>query len=139
MPTLPGPISQTPLLQANWVVIKVGGGMGVDDWAAADAAPPRLAATSDPVISRALSGDRMTTSPGHGNGRRPCWPDAVTAPSRGAGQTPADPYHLSLDGHWRPSNREILTIPAIPGKVTPCPARCLQAPQSGTCARATVP
>src|SRR6516165_6537907 len=83
MPTLPGPISQTPLLQANCVVIKVGGGMGVDDWAAADAAPPRLAATSDPVISRALSGERMTTSPGRRNGRRPCWPDAVTAPGGG--------------------------------------------------------
>src|SRR5215831_14269837 len=64
MPTLPGPASQTPLLQAKFVVIRVGGGMGVDDWAAADAAPPRLATTSDPVISRALSGERMTTSPG---------------------------------------------------------------------------
>src|SRR6516164_11423434 len=60
MPTLPGPTSQTPLLQAKFVVISVGGAVA----AAADPAPPRLAATSDPVISRALSGERMTTSPG---------------------------------------------------------------------------
>src|SRR6516165_3474465 len=66
MPTLPGPTSQTPLLQAKFVVIRVGGA-GVA--AAADAAPPRLAATSDAVISRALSGERMTASPGCGSGR----------------------------------------------------------------------
>src|SRR5215469_8035786 len=57
-PTLPGPTSQTPLLQAKFVVIRVGGAVA----AAADVAAPRLAATSDAVISRALSGDRMTTS-----------------------------------------------------------------------------
>src|SRR5215472_2606225 len=67
MPTLPGPTSQTPLLQAKFVVIRVGGAVA----AAADAAPPRLAATSDAVISSALSGDRMTTSPGRRNGRCP--------------------------------------------------------------------
>src|SRR6516162_2541525 len=88
MPTLPGPTSQTPLLQAKFVVIKVGGGGGGDDFAAADAAPPRLAATSDPVISRALSGERMTASPGRGNGRCPCWPDAVRAPGRGPAEIP---------------------------------------------------
>src|SRR6516164_5098817 len=59
MPTLPGPTSQTPLLQVKFVVIRVGGGVGGDDLAAADAAPPRLAATSDPVTSRAMSGERM--------------------------------------------------------------------------------
>jgi hypothetical protein len=52
MPTLPGPTSKTPLLQAKFVVIRVGGGVGGDDLAAADAAPPRLAARSVPVISR---------------------------------------------------------------------------------------
>ena len=60
MPTLPGPTSQSPLLQAKFVVIRVGGAVA----AVADAAPPRLAATSDPVISRALSGERMTASTG---------------------------------------------------------------------------
>jgi hypothetical protein len=40
MPTLPGPTSQTPLLQAKFVVIRVGGA-GVA--AAADVAAPRLA------------------------------------------------------------------------------------------------
>lgn len=60
MPTLPGPTSQTPLLQAKFVVFSVGGD-GVA--AVADAAPPRLAATTDPVTSSALSSDRMTTSP----------------------------------------------------------------------------
>src|SRR6516225_2004465 len=64
MPTLPGPTSQTPLLQAKFVVIRVGGAGGGDLAAAADAAVPRLAATSVPVISRALSGERMTASPG---------------------------------------------------------------------------
>src|SRR6516165_6586489 len=88
MPTLPGPISQTPLLQAKCVVSRVGavgdgGGDGVGDGggvgdsdgfgcAAAGAAvvsraagrvAPRIAA-NDPVISSALSGERMTTSPG---------------------------------------------------------------------------
>src|SRR6516165_3833340 len=81
MPTLPGPTSQTPLLQAKFVVIRVGGA-GVA--APADVAAPRLAATSEAVISRTLSGDRMTTSPGRGNGRCPCWPDAVRAPRQGA-------------------------------------------------------
>src|SRR6516164_2916383 len=63
MPTLPGPTSQTPLLQAKCDVTSVGGA-GVA--AAADAAAARLAATSDPVISSTLSGERMTTSPGRG-------------------------------------------------------------------------
>src|SRR6516162_5898199 len=84
MPTLPGPTSQTPLLQAKFVVISVGGAVA----AAADAAPPRLAATSDPVISRALSGERMTASPGRGNGRCPCWPDAARAPAGGPAEIP---------------------------------------------------
>src|SRR6516162_7566143 len=83
MPTLPGPTSQTPLLQAKFVVISVGGGGGGAGLAAADAAPPRLAATSDPVISRALSGERMTTSPGRRKRQNRCWPDAVRAPGRG--------------------------------------------------------
>src|SRR5215469_3747493 len=85
-PTLPGPTSQTPLLQAKFVVIRVGGAVA----AAADVAAPRLAATSDAVISRALSGDRMTTSPGRRNGRCP-QPDAVTAAGRGPSQVPAAP------------------------------------------------
>src|SRR5215472_11456920 len=84
MPTLPGPISQTPLLQAKFVVISVGGAVA----AVADAAPPRLAATSDPVISSALSGDRMTAFPGRGNGRCLCWPDAVGAPAGGPAEIP---------------------------------------------------
>jgi hypothetical protein len=42
--TLPGPTSQTPLLQAKFDVIRAGGAVGGDDLAAADAAPPRLAA-----------------------------------------------------------------------------------------------
>src|SRR6516162_2026414 len=86
-PTLPGPTSQTPLLQAKFVVLRVGGAVA----AAADAAAPRLAATSDAVISSALSGARMTASPGRGNGRCPCWPDAVTAPGRGQRRHPAGP------------------------------------------------
>src|SRR5215831_6000957 len=117
MPTLPGPTSQTPLLQAKFVVIRVGGAVA----AAADAAAPRLAATSDAVISRALSGDRMTTSPGRRNGRCPRKPGAVTAPGRGPSQIPAGPYHSSLDGHWRPSNGEIPSIPAKPDKSLPGP------------------
>src|SRR5690349_506816 len=64
MPTLPGPTSQTPLLQAKFDVISVGAAVA----AAADVAAPRLAATSDPVISRTLSGERMTASPGRRNG-----------------------------------------------------------------------
>src|SRR5215467_13670285 len=111
-PTLPGPTSQTPLLQAKFVVIRVGGAVA----AAADAAAPRLAATSDAVISRALSGDRMTTSPWPPKRQVSAQPDAVTAPGRGPSQIPAGPYHSSLDGHWRPSNGEIPSIPTKPDK-----------------------
>jgi hypothetical protein len=50
MPTLPGPTSQTPLLQAKFVVIRVGGAAV----AAAGTAAPGLAAASDPVISSAF-------------------------------------------------------------------------------------
>jgi hypothetical protein len=42
------------VLQAKFVVIRVGGAVA----AAADPAPARLAATSDPVISRALRCER---------------------------------------------------------------------------------
>src|SRR6516164_1093158 len=88
MPTSPGPTSQTPLLQAKFVVIRVGGGGGGGGLAAAaDVAAPRVAATSVPVISRALSGERMTASPGRGNGRCPCWPEAVRAPGGASGDT----------------------------------------------------
>jgi hypothetical protein len=61
MPTLPGPTSQTPLLQAKFDVFSVGGA-GVA--ALADADAPRLAVGSDPAISRTLSCSRMPTSPG---------------------------------------------------------------------------
>src|SRR5215467_6114541 len=115
-PTLPGPTSQTPLLQAKFVVIRVGGAVA----AATDVAAPRLAATSDAVISRALSGDRMTTSPGRRNGR--------CSRSRMRRQRPAGasadtyrPYHSSLDGHWRPSNGEIPSIPANQASDSPAP------------------
>jgi hypothetical protein len=91
MPTLPGPISQTPLLQTKFVVISVGAtspgggdGAGVGDGdglgfacattgaavaTAAGRVAPRIAAASDPVISSALSGERMTTSLAAGSGR----------------------------------------------------------------------
>src|SRR6516164_4649005 len=93
IPTLPGPISQTPLLQAKCDMSSVGAaddgdgdGVGDGDGAGFGFAPagaavatagrvaPRMAAASDPVISSALSGERMTTSPGRGDGRCPCWP-----------------------------------------------------------------
>jgi len=84
MPTLPGPTSQTPLLQAKFVVISVAAAAdGGDDDGLADGdevgfgfapagaavataagtAAPRIAAASDPVISSALSGERMANLP----------------------------------------------------------------------------
>jgi hypothetical protein len=60
IPTFPGPTSQAPLLQAKTEVSMTGGAVAA---AAADPDAPRLAAISDPVISRTLSDERMPTLP----------------------------------------------------------------------------
>jgi len=66
IPTFPGPISQTPLLQAKTDASMTGAAVAA---VAVAVAAPRLAATGDPVMSSTLDDDRMTTSPGRRNGR----------------------------------------------------------------------